>query len=297
MTDILVIFGPTASGKSGLALDLAERLGGETINADSRQVYRDVQRVTAGPSAQELARAPHHLFGVLDVTEPYSAGRWATDAARVVEDVRARGKQPIVVGGTGFYLKALMEGTGGAPPLPTGAYEAHAGRTAGALWRELTQIDPTLAQRMEGTAEQHNRQRLVRAVAVFHATGKPLSGWQEAERVPAVDGTFVRIGLNPPVEVLAERIEARWRALLAEGLLDEIAALDGVPATAPGLSSLTVPVWRAHLAGQLTVDEAVAAASQLDRQYAKRQRTWLRTQFGGRVFETGAAALEALKDS
>lgn len=294
MDDVIVIFGPTASGKSGLALALAERLGGEIINADSRQVYRGVQRVTAGPTAQELARVGHHLFDFMDIGEPYSAGRWARDAAVVIGEVRSRGKRPIVVGGTGFYLKALMEGTGGAPPLPLAAYEALSGCTVDALWRMVSQVDAKLAQRMEGTAERYNRQRLVRAVAVFQATGKPLSAWQEAVGGPAVPGRFIRIGLNLPVEVLAARIEARWRALVGEGLLDEIAALAGVPEDAPGMSSLTVPVWRAHLAGDLTLEEAVDAASRLDRQYAKRQRTWLRTQFGGQVFETADQALAAL---
>lgn len=294
---VVAVYGPTASGKSGLALSLARRWGGEIINADSRQVYRGVQVVTAGPSREERAVVPHHLFDFMDVRETYSAGRWAADCARVIGAVTGRGNLPIVVGGTGFYLKTLMAGMGGVPAVPAHVTRATGEMAREELWAELQAADPVLAQRIWAKGEVMNRQRLARAVAVYRHTGVPLSAWQQEPGIPGFAAAWEKTGLNPPVEVLAARIAARWEQLVSAGVVEEIAALKaaGVPLEAPGLQGLGVAGFWDYIDGKMTLDAAVAQVVRRDLQYAKRQRTWLRTQFGAaRVFESGEAALAAL---
>ncbi len=275
----VLIAGPTASGKSALALGLAERLGGEIVNADSMQVYSEMRVLTARPSEAEEARVPHHLYGITDAAAPLSAGRWAVLAAAAMRDIAARGKLPIVVGGTGLYFRALVEGLAPVPQIPAHiraevrAEVAEAGPHAHAL---LAEADPALAAGIRPS----DKQRIARGIEVLRATGRPLSAWQQDPSVPLVTGRFARIVLAPEREWLRERIGRRFNLMLAEGALAEasaMAALDLDPAL-PAMKALGLRPLIAHLAGALSLEEAAEAGKKETRAYAKRQETWLRTQ-------------------
>jgi len=275
----ILIAGPTASGKSALALALAERLGGEIVNADSMQIYRELRVLTARPSAAEEARVPHHLYGVISGAELCSAGRWSRMAVKVIADIEARGRVPIVVGGTGLYFKALIEGFSPIPDVPDEVREAvraeveAAGEGAHAL---LQAVDPVLAE----TIRPSDRQRIARGVEVARATGRPLSEWQREPREPLLMGNIAKIVLAPDRAWLRARCDARFEAMVQEGAIEEaraLAALNLAPEL-PVMKTLGLRPLIDYVSGKIELSEAVALGQAETRAYAKRQETWLRTQ-------------------
>lgn len=281
---VIVIFGPTASGKSALAVELAERLGGEIINADSRQVYAGMPIMSACPSVEDYARVPHHLFEFLNVRERFSAGRWAELAEEKIGEIVARGHVPIVVGGTGFYLRALMDGMSEIPEIPEAVEREFEEIPTSTLYADLLGFDPVLAQKlMPG-----DRQRILRGVVVYRYTKKILSDWQKGVKCGA-DFRFLKIGLKINRAVLHTCIAERWKSMVERGVLDEIRALKeaGYTTRDAALGGLAIPDFFAHLDGKMTLEEVLERAIPRDRQYAKRQYTWLNNSFGAdRVFET-----------
>jgi tRNA dimethylallyltransferase len=275
----ILIAGPTASGKSELALRLAERLGGVVINADSKQVYRELHVLSARPSTADEARAPHMLYGFVDGREAYSAGRYATDVAEALHEAREKGLRPIIVGGTGLYFKALTEGLSPMPDIPEAIRDHWRARAADAAPGELHAVlavrDPEMAARLVPS----DTQRIVRALEVFEASGQSLAEWQKGARAPILDvAQTIRIVVAPERAELYRRIDARFEAMMEAGALEEVKQLGGQKLD-HGL-----PVMRAHgvrpllryLAGELSREEVVAAVQTETRQYAKRQLTWAR---------------------
>ncbi len=277
---VIVIYGPTASGKSAAALALAERLDGVVINADSLQVYAELRILTARPDAAAEARAPHRLYGILPAAEAGSAAWWRAEALREIDAAHAAGKRAIVTGGTGLYIKALIDGLS---PTPAADPEARARATAlydalgGAAFRDaLAARDPAIAARLMAG----DRQRLIRAWEVAEATGIPLSAWQAAPREPGHRLRFSLIGLSPPRADLYARIDRRFQEMLDRGALDEARAFDrlGLPLSLPANKALGLPELRRHIAGEIDLEMAATLARQATRNYAKRQATWFRHQ-------------------
>jgi tRNA dimethylallyltransferase len=278
---VLIVAGPTGSGKSALALDAAEAFDGVVINADSMQIYRELRVLTARPSAADEARAPHRLFGVLPAAERCSAGRWLGMAQAEIDVARSAGRLPIVVGGTGLYLKALLEGLAEVPPasaeIRAQAEALHAEIGGEAFRRELARLDPAGAPRLPAT----DRQRLVRAFEVARATGRPLHEWQRrSPSAAAMDDRFATIALMPARPHLYAALDARFDTMLAAGAIDEVRALMalGVDASLPAMKAVGVREMVAYLCGQSSLEQAAAAAKQATRRFAKRQFTWLRHQ-------------------
>ena len=276
--DAVCIMGPTCTGKTALALRLATRFPVEVISVDSALVYRGLDVGTSKPSAAERAAVRHHLIDVCDPAEPYSAGRFRRDALECIADIRARGRVPLLVGGTMLYFRALTHGLAPLPaadPTVRAAIEATA-REAGwpALHAELARDDPVAAARIR----PHDAQRIQRALEVWRITGRPLSELQ-AQAEPATHA-FARFALQPASrEDLYARIDARFDAMMHAGLLDEVRRLRDRGDLRPELPSLRAVGYRQlwqHLAGVTTLEEAVAAAKQATRNLAKRQLTWLR---------------------
>jgi len=276
---VLLVAGPTASGKSALALALAEALGGTVINADSMQVYRDLRVLTARPDEQALARAPHRLYGVLDAAEACSAARWQTLAEAEIAAARAAGRLPILAGGTGLYLRAWLQGLAALPPIPAAVRrEARAlyAEIGGARFRALLAAeDPEAASRLPAG----DRQRLIRAFEVVRATGRPLADWQRAQPA-APPRRAAAILLLPPRAPLVQSIDRRFAEMVRNGALEEVAALlaRALPSDLPAMRAVGVPELASHLRGERTLAEAVALGQQATRQYAKRQMTWFRHQ-------------------
>lgn len=275
----ILIAGPTASGKSGLALRLAERVGGVVINADSMQVYRELRRLTARPSPEDEARALHALYGFVSGAEAYSAGRYAVDAAKAIADARSAGRVPIVVGGTGLYFKVLLEGLSPVPaadPEVRARWRAEAAsRPASELHADLAARDPEMAARLAPT----DPQRIVRALEVLDTTGRSLADWQRQPGTPILqEGETARLLVVPDRASHGATIDARFDAMIAAGALEEVQALValGLSGELPAMRALGVAPLAAHLAGRLALAEAMAAAKTETRQYAKRQATWLR---------------------
>jgi len=283
---VIFIGGPTAGGKSALALELAERLGGVIVNADSMQVYVELRVLTARPSAAEEARVPHHLYGHRRGDDPSSAAAWADEALKVLDDAWDAGRIPVVVGGTGLYFRTLIEGIAPVPDIPDAVRQSVRARLADegpeALHAMLRQHDPELAARLA----PGDSQRIARAVEVWEATGRPLSEWQ---RVPPAGGLRERddveihaFALIPPRHALHERCDRRFLRMVHEGgALDEVAALLALrydPAL-PVMKALGVPELAAHIRGEIALETAITRAQAATRQYAKRQCTWFRNQF------------------
>jgi tRNA dimethylallyltransferase len=285
MTNTVFIAGPTAGGKSAAALVLADALaswGGATIiNADSMQVYRELRILTARPSPDDQARVPHRLYGVMSGRERCSAGKWAGWARGAIDDARANGRIPIVVGGTGLYFEALEGGLAAIPPIdPSRRAEAEDefdALGAMAVREALAAIDPVWTARVPG----NDRQRVLRAWTVWRATGRPLSAWQ-SEGVGSVAGvrTSLRFVLMPPRETIYRRCNARFATMVEHGALEEIAALlaSGIPEDRPVMKAVGVRELVRHLSGATTLDQAVADGQQATRRYAKRQLTWIRNR-------------------
>jgi tRNA dimethylallyltransferase len=275
LSEVALIAGPTAGGKSAVALRLAERTGGIIINADASQVYADLAIITARPPAQELARAPHHLFGHVDGAEEYSAARWATEARAQIAAAQARGRPAILVGGTGLYLDTLLHGIAPVPDIDPAIRAAVRAMPVGASYACLAAEDPDAAARLRPS----DTTRVARALEVVRSTGTPLHVWQ-ARRVGGILGRMpVRAGvvLRPRAE-LAERASARLDAMLAGGALDEVAALleRGLPPDRPVLRALGVRELAGVLAGEIDLAEAHARILKVTLAYQKRQLTWAR---------------------
>ncbi|MFN0264256.1 tRNA (adenosine(37)-N6)-dimethylallyltransferase MiaA [Tepidamorphus sp. 3E244] len=280
----VLIAGPTASGKSALALELAERIGGAVINTDSMQVYGDLHVLSARPSADEVSRAPHMLYGNVDARERYSAGRFAEDAQAALEQCREKGLVPIFTGGTGLYFKTLVEGLSPIPHVPDTVRARVEARIEAdgleAAQAALSVCDPVLSRKFPAL----DRQRLVRALSVFESTGRALGAWQEEKGVPILDpARTVRVFLDADRDWLYSRIDARFEQMVAAGALDEVSALVArvEDATLPAMRAHGVPHLAAHLAGHMALDEAIARSQADTRHYAKRQKTWFRHQMSG----------------
>lgn len=277
---IWLIAGPTASGKSAYALDLAERTGGEIINADSMQIYAGLRVLTAGPSPEECARAPHHLFQVVDPAIGWSVGRWLEAATQALAEIEARGKPAIVVGGTGLYFRALTHGLADVPPVPETQREISSLLYAARGEAEFREILKPLDPQAEGRIETGDRQRLVRAHAVAIATGKSLTAWQTDTKPALAPGSWKGIVLDPPRAELYARCDARLAIMVEQGALDEVRAVEarGLDPALPALKAVGYREFAAHLRGETTLDQALDAARQETRRYAKRQLTWFRNQ-------------------
>ncbi len=275
-----LIAGPTASGKSALALNLARRIGGEIVNADSMQIYADLRVLTARPGGQDEAAAPHHLFGVADGAEAWSVGRWLAAARDVLAAIAGRGRPAIVVGGTGLYFRALTVGLAAMPAVPgevRDRVQALWDRHGEAAFRSaLARVDPAAAARI-GPGD---RQRLTRAYEVFEASGRPLTHWRSSTVPTLAPGAWRGLVLEPDREALFERCDARLAAMVQAGALEEVARLMArrLDAGLPIMKALGVAPFAAQLRGELTAQEALARARTDTRRYAKRQLTWLRNQ-------------------
>jgi tRNA dimethylallyltransferase len=277
---MIVIAGPTASGKSALALGLAKALNGVVINADSMQVYCDLAVVTARPRPDELAAAPHRLYGVLDGAELCSAARWAALARAEIAAAAESGRRPILCGGTGLYLRTLLGGIAPVPEIPDGVRQAaralHAEIGGAAFRAALARLDPVAAVHLP----EGDTQRLIRAYEVAAATGTTLGAWQRA--APATSGEFdaLIVTLLPPRDALYAAIDARFAAMVEAGALDEVRTLvrRGLDPALPVMKAVGVPELSAYLAGTIPLETAIALAQQASRRYAKRQVTWFRHQ-------------------
>ena len=277
----VLIAGPTASGKSRLALALAEELGGIIVNADAMQVYRDLRILTARPSGEEEARLAHRLYGHVDARETYSVGRWLKDVEPVLAEASGSRRMPIFVGGTGLYFKALTRGLAAIPPIPPTIRAGWRGRLAAegaqSLYAELGKRDPDSAARIR----PEDGVRISRALEVLEATGRTLSDWHRAGMPALLDpDAVVKIFLNPDRAELYRRIDARFEAMITAGALEEVRALDarGLEELHPALKAHGVPWLREVLTGRLLLEAAAAGAKQDTRRYAKRQFTWFRHQ-------------------
>jgi tRNA dimethylallyltransferase len=275
----VLIAGPTASGKSAAALELAERLRGTVVNADSMQVYRELAVLTARPSIADMADAPHRLYGMVSAAEAYSVGRWLGDSCRAIAEALEAGRVPILVGGTGLYFKALTEGLAPIPDVPPEIREhwREQADTLGAaqLHSELAARDPAMAARLKPT----DPQRIVRALEVVDATGVSLAEWQGASATPMLPPEgVVRVVVAPEREPLYAAIDARFESMIGHGGLNEVKALIalGLDSGLPAMRAHGVRELGAYLAGTQSLDEAIAKAKTESRRYAKRQMTWLR---------------------
>jgi tRNA dimethylallyltransferase len=280
-SQVVLIAGPTASGKSALALKLAEKLGGEVINADSMQVYRDLRIITARPTVEEELSVPHRLYGHIDAAENYSVGRWCADAAAALGAARAAGRPAIVTGGTGLYFNTLTRGIAAVPPIPAEIRREVRARLASegapALHAELAARDPSGASRlMPG-----DRARVTRALEVVLATGRPLLDWHGDNKPAAIDlARAAKVFLAPERDELLQRIGARFDAMMAAGALDEVRALAAreLDPNLPAMKAHGVPWLIRHLNGEIALGEAIEGGKRDTRQYTKRQATWFRNQ-------------------
>lgn len=274
----ILIAGPTASGKSALALAIAERVGGVIINADSMQVYRELHVLTARPSSADEQRVPHRLYGHVSVLAPYSVARWLADVEGVLAEVGAKGLRPIIVGGTGLYFKALTEGLSPLPDIPDPIrrhWRSFARQSpAGALHDELQQRDAIMADRLS----PHDIQRITRALEVIDATGRSLADWQACPGTPLIlpDGA-IKLRVDRARFDLQTRADQRFDTMIAEGAIDEVRAVMALSPSpeAPALHALGFNPIAEMLAGRLVLEAAAGMSRIATRQYIKRQQTWL----------------------
>jgi len=277
---VTLIAGPTASGKSALALKLAIETDGEIVNADSMQVYADLRILTARPTREDEAAAPHHLFGVADAADAWSVGRWLRAAQDVLDGIAARGRPAIVVGGTGLYFRALTVGLADIPPLPPALRADTQARFDSlgepAFRAALASADPAAEARIAAG----DRQRLTRAMEVFAATGRSLTAWQAVTRPALAPGAWAGVVVDPPRAALYNRCDARLADMIGRGALEEVAALlaRNLSPALPAMKALGVQPLAAHLRGEVSLVEALEAASGDTRRFAKRQITWFRHQ-------------------
>ena len=277
----MVIAGPTASGKSALALELAEATGGVIINADSMQVYRDLRILTARPTLEEEAAVPHRLYGHVDASVNFSAGAWVADADTVLAEARVEKRLPIFIGGSGLYFKALTRGLSAVPPIPAAIRESVRARLerngVEALHAELSVRDPASTERLK----PRDRTRIARALEVVEATGRSLTDWHRDGLPPLLPpGQFSAVFLAPERDALYARIDARFDAMLAAGALDEVTRLGArqLDPLLPAMKAHGVPALLSHLKGEITLEQAAEIGRADTRHYAKRQFTWFRHQ-------------------
>jgi len=278
---VIAIVGPTASGKSALAMRVAERIGGEIVSADSRQVYRGMDIGTAKPTIEERARIPHHLVDIVDPGERYDVLRYQRDGRAVLAGIRARGRVALVVGGTGLYVRALLDGLELASlphdPEVRARLESEDPAT---LHERLRAMDPNAASRVD----PRNRRRLVRYLEVATIAGGPVP------RVRGAPLAALRIGLRPPREVLVAAIERRVRDMVAQGVLDEARSLvaRGIDPRLPSMSAHGYVHWAALLRGEIDLETAIARTARDVRAYSRRQMTWFRRDAAIRWFDPTA---------
>ncbi|MBB4017894.1 tRNA dimethylallyltransferase [Chelatococcus caeni] len=296
----VLIAGPTASGKSALAIALAQEHGGIVVNADSMQVYRDLRTITARPSEAEEATVPHRLYGHVDGAVNYSVGRYLADAATVLAEAQAKGRLPIFVGGTGLYFKALCEGLSEIPPVPeevrAAVRAAAEGRGTPLLYADLAARDPVTAARLNPT----DRLRILRAMEVFAATGKPIASFHGRRSRPLLAGwRLYKYFLAPERAALFARIDSRFAAMMAAGALEEVRALAarGLDPTLPVMRAHGVPWLIRHIRGEIDLAEAIEKAQADTRHYAKRQFTWVRHQLPDFSWLAPEAAHEAMGEA
>jgi tRNA dimethylallyltransferase len=277
----VLIAGPTASGKSALALELAQTHDAVIVNADSMQVYRDLRIITARPTPEEEARVPHRLYGHVDAAVNFSAGAWVTDAAAILAEARAQHRLPIFVGGSGLYFKALTRGLSAVPPIAPEVRDGVRARLerdgVEALHAELMQRDPASAERLK----PRDRTRIARALEVVEATGRSLTDWHREGLPPLLPpGEFRALFLAPVRDELYARIDARFDVMLGAGALEEVAALAArnLDPLLPAMKAHGVPALVRHLKGEITREEAAVVGRADTRHYAKRQFTWFRHQ-------------------
>jgi tRNA dimethylallyltransferase len=292
-TKAVLIAGPTASGKSALALRLAQKLGGIVVNTDSMQVYRDLRILTARPSVEEEAVVPHRLYGHVDASVNFSAGAWVADAAKVLEDARRLARVPIFVGGTGLYFKTLTRGLSAVPAIPPEIRESVRARLerdgVEALHAELARRDGASAARLK----PRDRTRIARALEVVDATGRSLTDWHREGLPPLLPmGSFRALFLNPARDALYAGIDARFNAMLRQGALGEVARLAarGLDPLLPAMKAHGVPPLIRHLKGEIGLEEAATIGRADTRHYAKRQFTWFRHQLPDFEWVTPEAA-------
>ncbi|MDX1631358.1 MAG: tRNA (adenosine(37)-N6)-dimethylallyltransferase MiaA [Thermoanaerobaculia bacterium] len=275
-----MILGPTATGKSALSLRLATELDGEIVNADALQVYRGFDLGTAKPSREDRERIPHHLVDVLDPEEPYSAGEFARRARGIIRRIRRRGKLPIVVGGSGLYIRALTEGLSPMPPpdrtLRRGLRVLEERQGLDPMRRMLSVLDPELDERLASG----DTQRILRGVEVALGTGRPLTWWQNRPPPHPSPGLPLRLGLTLPRSILYDRIARRVDRMIAAGWVEEVEALlnSGIEESAPAFQAIGYRELARHLRGGLGLDRAVTKIVQATRRFAKRQMTWFRKE-------------------
>jgi tRNA dimethylallyltransferase len=276
----VAIVGATATGKSVLAMTLAEELGGEIVNADALQVYRGFDIGTAKPGAAERARVPHHLIDVLDPSEPWSAGEFARRAGQAIAEIQGRGRTPIVVGGSGLYLRALFEGMSPVPPSDPevrGELRERLGREGlEALAAELARVDPATAERLAAG----DTQRVLRALEVARVSGRTLSSWIAEQPFGTQRIAALRVGLTLPRVLLYDRISGRVARMVEEGWVEEVARLLALGLD-PGLPAFQAIGYRQvvrHLEGGWSLDDAIADTVKATRRFAKRQETWFRRE-------------------
>lgn len=276
----LALVGPTASGKTALSLVLAPLLDGEIISMDSRQVYRGLDIGTAKPGPWERATIPHRGLDLVDPWERYSAGRFGRDARRWIAEIRARGRTPILVGGTGFFLRALLTPIFREPELDPARREALRRALSGLSPRELGRWVGVLDPARREVAVAGGRQRMVRTLEVALLTGRPLSWWHRTAEPDGDPVPLAVVSLEAPAEWLASRIERRARAMVEEGLVEEVTRLlaAGVAPEAPGMSATGYRETLSHLRGEVDREGLVEAVALATRGYARRQRTWFRNQ-------------------
>ncbi|MFD2204046.1 tRNA (adenosine(37)-N6)-dimethylallyltransferase MiaA [Kiloniella antarctica] len=278
---IIVITGPTASGKSALGIDAALALGGEIINADSMQIYQELDVLTARPPKADLAKVSHRLYGTMPGAKRCSAEQWRTLALKEIRAVHNQGKIPILVGGTGLYIRALEKGIANIPEIPDEVRaQAHVllEKLGGEQFKEnLAVIDPDMAQKLNAG----DRQRLTRAWEVVTHTGKSILDWQRQAHGVVPDFDYVRFAMIPPREELYDNCNKRFEIMLELGALKEVENLLqlGLDPSLPVMKALGVPELAEYLSGKLSLDEAISRAQQNTRRYAKRQMTWIRTQY------------------
>ena len=296
----VAIVGPTASGKTGLAIEVAERIGGEVISMDSRQIYRGMDIGTAKPSAAERARVPHHGLDLVDPDVRFNAARFAGYARATISEIESRGKLPLLVGGTGFFLRALTHPIFREPALDSDRRQHLEARLStfpdAELRRWLHTLDPPIAERLE---KGGGRQRLLRALELPLLTGQPLSWWQKnapPEHEPLIPLVFV---IDLPAAALNERIDARVLQMVRDGLVEEVALLlqRGFDESAPGMNATGYRELVPHIRGEISLEDALTKIQRNTRAYARRQRTWFRTQLPpGAIHLDGAAPLADLAD-
>jgi tRNA dimethylallyltransferase len=297
-SEIILIAGPTASGKSALALELAQAQGGVIVNADSMQVYRDLRVITARPTPAEEARVPHRLYGHVDAAENYSVGRWCGDAAAALAAAQRESHPAVIVGGTGLYFKALTQGLAAVPPIPADIRNDVRTRLASdgvaALHADLAQCDPAAAARLM----PNDRARITRALEVVLATGRSLLAWHDEGLPASLDpARAAKVFLDVDREGLSRRIDARFDAMMAAGALEEVrtlAARDLNPSL-PAMKAHGVPWLIRHLKGEISIADAIEHAKLETRQYTKRQGTWFRNQLPDFAWVAPAQARDAIE--